>query len=201
MLKEGLTLEESEWMRVIEETSFDEEKIQEREKKVQLEDESQLDVTWWESLAPVIKVIAIVLLVLVVGYIIYLLTRVPANKKFKVDTNLHSDLENIEDRLMETELEKYLRQAVESKDFRLAVRVYFLMMLQKLTELKWISYKKEKTNFSYLLEMKSRNKYEDFRNLTFAFEYAWYGGIKPDEAMFSTLKDRYESFLNSVDNE
>ena len=201
-LNEGLTIQESEWNKVMENTSFDEEKIQEKKEKEKEEKEkSEPDLGWWESLGPIIKIIAIVLLVLVVGYIIFLLTRVPQNKRFKVDTDIHAELDDVEERLMETELERFLRKAIEANDFRLAIRVYFLMMLQRLTELNWINYKKEKTNFSYLLEMRSRSKYEDFRNLTFAFEYAWYGGIKPDEAMFSQLRGRYESFLKSVGDE
>lgn len=202
-LNESKSLEESEWNKVIENTTFDEEKI-EKQKEEDNEQVAEVDEesdNWWESLAPIIKIIAVLFLVVIVGYIIYLLTRVEANKKFKIDTNPIMNLDDIEEHLLETELERFLRTAIEAKDYRLAIRIYFLMILQKLTELNWINYKKEKTNFSYLLEMKSRRKYEDFRNLTFAFEYAWYGDVIPDEDMFTKLKTGYESFLSTLDRD
>lgn len=201
-LNEGKSLEESEWNQIIENTSFDEEKLeQKKEEEVKEEEKVTFNSNWWESLGPIIKVIAILFLVIIVGYIIYLLTRVETNKKFKLETALHKKLELIEEDLMESELEQFLSKAIEAKDYRLAIRIYFLMMIQKLTELKRIDYKKEKTNFSYLLEMKSNQRFEEFRNLTYAFEYAWYGGVSPDEKMFSVLRLRFDSFLNALDHE
>ena len=53
-----------------------------------------------------------------------------------------------------TELQRLLKDALDQGDYRGAIRIYFIFILRALSKKKWIQWEKEKTNFSYLVEMR-----------------------------------------------
>ena len=53
----------------------------------------------------------------------------------------------------ETDLEALLKKAITNKDYRLAIRYYYLISLRELSNKKIIAYHKEKTNSEYIFEI------------------------------------------------
>ncbi|NND76880.1 MAG: hypothetical protein HKN39_01695 [Flavobacteriales bacterium] len=204
-LNPGKTIEEIEWERVMEEVDYSETQKRKKKKKEEEKDEPEevenrsFDWGWWNGLSTFVKAICIILLIGIVGFIIYKLTLLEPNKSFKTDRSLETRLEEAEQNLEESELEILLREAISKKEYKMAVRIYFLLMLQKLSEKDWITYKKEKTNFLYLLEMKTRIEYSDFRKLTYVFEYSWYGDVDLNESIFEKLQYNYRHFINNLE--
>ena len=52
----------------------------------------------------------------------------------KVESATQNIITDLEERPMESDLERYLREALASKNYRLAIRIYYLMMLKSLHE-------------------------------------------------------------------
>ena len=72
-------------------------------------------------------------------------------------------------------LAEMLDQALAGRQYRLAVRVIYLIMLQKLADAEQIHRQPDKTNRSYLNEITDRELRESFFKLARVYEYVWYG--------------------------
>ncbi len=81
-----------------------------------------------------------------------------------------------------------IEQAVEARNFRLAVRLLYLQTLKRLTDAGRIVWKPDKTNRQYVQEMKDA----DFEQLTTQFEYVWYGDFPVDERRFGTIREDFK---------
>jgi len=75
----------------------------------------------------------------------------------------------------------------------------FIKLLQVLVLEKRITWKPEKTNRDYLIEMKNHHKIQHFENLVIAYESIWYGSEPIDKNFFEYLKTEYEKFY-SIEN-
>lgn len=116
----------------------------------------------------------------------------------------HSDqapvysFEELEEHIHETELERYLRLALERQEFRSAIRVYYLMVIKALSEGNRIRWKRDKTNFDYVREMMHEPEFDAFREVTHAFEVVWYGDAPLDSGGYRALSPRFEQFLKRI---
>ena len=102
-----------------------------------------------------------------------------------------------EEKLQDTDLESFLKHAIENKQFRLAIRYYYLSVLKNLTTKKIISYHKDKTNTDYLFEIENAVIRKEFSYLSYVYSYVWYGEFPLDELTFITVENKYKSFLNT----
>lgn len=104
-------------------------------------------------------------------------------------------VENID----ELDIESLLRDALAAGDFRLAVRIHYLLLLKKLNEAGFIVWKKDKTNRDYLTELYGREScYDDVRNLTLVYELVWYGNRSVSQDSFQRLSGDFESVNRQI---
>jgi hypothetical protein len=72
-------------------------------------------------------------------------------------------------------LEEKLQLSLKNKDFTEAIRLLYLITLQKLDKIQLINWHKDKTNRDYLLELLNTRYFEPFSRITKIYEYTWYG--------------------------
>ena len=84
---------------------------------------------------------------------------------------------------------------MQNKDFRLAVRYYYLQVLKDLSNKKIIDYHKDKTNTEYLFEIDNKALRDQFSHLSYIYAYVWYGEFLLDENSFKKAQNKYQSFL------
>ncbi len=116
-------------------------------------------------------------------------------KEIKPSVNIADMEKNIHD----IDLWGLLQNALDKLDYRLAIRVYFLIVIKTLSDKDWIKWKKEKTNRAYLNEMRNNKDFETFRQLTLAFERIWYGNLSIQESQYQQLHQYYEQFIQQLD--
>ena len=97
-----------------------------------------------------------------------------------------------------SELQRLLQEALARKDYRAAVRIYFIFIIRDLAEKKWIAWEKEKTNFHYLREMTGKSEYDDFNRSVSFFEFIWYGQREIDEPTFEKVRPNFTQFLTKL---
>lgn len=147
-------------------------------------------------------VLKVVVVTLVILALVFLLWKIFGNKKFlrnsKIKNGEFSFLDEAEENLEESDLERFLREALEKKQYKIAVRIYYLMSIKELMLQNFIVWKKNKTNFEYLTEMRERQEFEHFHSLTRAFEIVWYGDVEIEEKEFAVLSPSFSNFIRSI---
>lgn len=109
-------------------------------------------------------------------------------------------LAEIETNLQEADVEGFLKQALADKDYRLAIRLYYLAIIKELAAKGTIEWKKDKTNGHYMRELRSKNhpKLKDFRAVTRIFEYVWYSDMAFDGGQFEEVRVNFKDLLASI---
>jgi hypothetical protein len=117
------------------------------------------------------------------------------NKRIKGDRSL-IDLEDLdEEGFKEAEFDRLLREALVNGDYRLAIRLYYLSIIQNLVLNEWIEWKKDKTNYEYLRELRNRDIFYDMQAVTVDFERVWYGDLDLDQKLYDRLSPRFSDLV------
>lgn len=116
-----------------------------------------------------------------------------SSKKKATEKLVYED-EDIHD----TDIDGLLQQAILNKQYRLAVRYYYLSTLKMLSSYKLIDYHKDKTNSEYLFELENETTRSNFKYLSYVYSYVWYGEFPIDEINFKQVETKYKSFKNTL---
>lgn len=104
------------------------------------------------------------------------------------------DFKEFEEDIHTINFNELINEALSEKDFRRAVRLHFLKLLKELTDKNFITWKIDKTNKDYSIEL-SNSKYNDhFQELATTYEYIWYGNFEMDEINFKTTIEKFKLF-------
>lgn len=121
-------------------------------------------------------------------------------KREQLTTTETINLDDIED-IASIDFDQLLKEALVKNDYRLALRLKFLIILNKLTQTEKIKWKPYKTNRIYIRELKNTPHQSNFRNIANIFEYIWYGVSDVNLREYEAFSLEFESFLNSISHE
>ena len=93
-----------------------------------------------------------------------------------------------------------IKEAINQKNYRLAIRYYYLLSLKYLTDNETISWQPQKTNEDYIKEIDKINLKDSFKNITRIYDYVWYGEFGVDALKFEALKQPFESLNKLITN-
>ncbi len=137
--------------------------------------------------------------ILLIGFLLYFIVKFlianggisffgKKNRKLDIrDEELHENIHEIN-------FPESILKFEKSGDFRSAVRYQFLYTLKKLSDKKLITWNPEKTNKDYLAELKAPHLKNHFYDLSYIFDYVWYGEFMIDETSYLKFKNQYQSF-------
>lgn len=190
-------LDENELSDLIEITKYDKsvKKLRLKKRKKEQEDSEAFDIPKFSlGLGPIITSLLYVLITALVIFILFIIfSSIKVDKKIKpVAIPKQEGIENIE--VIDTE--SGLQMAIKAENYREAVRMLFIKLLQVLTQEKSIDWKSDKTNRDYLKEMKNHAKVEHFNNLVIAYERIWYGSELIDKLFFEYLRTDFNKFYS-----
>ncbi|MDR1089752.1 MAG: hypothetical protein LBL79_01640 [Prevotella sp.] len=118
--------------------------------------------------------------------------------KKKIDTpEINIYTENVH----EMNFDALISNALQNKDYRLAIRFIYLKNLKLLSDKEIITWNANKTNYSYQYEINNHNLRTKFLETTLIFDYVWYGEFPVEEAGFSGLSSHLNDFSNMIANE
>lgn len=143
------------------------------------------------GITDVLAYLAIIVLIALLVY--FILSKVKVNPKVVEEVDLDK-LENIE----EVDVVKGYETAKQSQNYRLAIRMQFIKLLQYLNENQLIKWRNEKTNRDYKREIEDPSTRQHFSNLSTIFERSWYGNKEIDERGFLEVDAIYKSFFTKV---
>lgn len=109
-----------------------------------------------------------------------------------------SSLEEAEENLPDLALNQLLQEVLAQEDYRSALRVRFLMLLQALIDAQWIEWARFKTNFAYAQSLKNTTIRRGFILLIQQFDAIWYGHQMPDQATYLKIDQAIEQLLLQI---
>ena len=145
-----------------------------------------------------------IMLIIFIGLIVALLVWLLRNAKYKGNKKVKQEFSvkeflraEGEDENLEV-IDEYLL-AKQNGDYRLAIRYLYLKLIITLSTKGDIEWKKDKTNYEYLYELKSKNKpSEDFLFFTQVYEHTWFGLKKINLTDFEEIERRYHTYQESL---
>jgi hypothetical protein len=103
-----------------------------------------------------------------------------------------------QENIHEINFDDAIQNALTKQDFRLAIRLQYLLILKLLTGRNLIHWKPNLTNHTYIQELENTRYHNDFAEITRYFEFAWYGDFEISESGFKEMKAFSDSFVKNI---
>ena len=94
--------------------------------------------------------------------------------------------------------QKTIKDLEAEKDYRTAVRYYYLWMLRTLEDKGAIEWHREKTNAEYLQEISDDSDRDAFQQASFIYDHIWYGEFPVDQSLYERARERFSNLLNPM---
>ncbi|MBE14671.1 MAG: DUF4129 domain-containing protein [Cytophagaceae bacterium] len=103
-----------------------------------------------------------------------------------------------EDIIQNQDIEALIQSALAHQNYRLAVRYYYLLTLQKLSGKQLIDWQAQKTNHDYIYEIKDSSIRHQFRRVTDLYDYIWYGNFTVDASAFAKAQGAFNTLNQNL---
>lgn len=108
------------------------------------------------------------------------------------------DFETYDEEIYSMDLDKLILKAISENELNKAVRFLYLKLLKELTNNEIIIWQKNKTNREYRFEA-SKSKYgKSFSDLTYTYEYVWYGDFKIEQSSFQQIHQDFTQIFKQL---
>src|SRR5690606_12376458 len=99
------------------------------------------------------------------------------------------------------DIKSLIEQALNNKEYRLAVRFYYLLIIQKLKDHQYIVYEFDKTNSDYIKEIQQPSLVSGFKKVTTLYDYIWYGNFMVNEQDFVKAREAFAALETQITKE
>jgi len=174
------------------------EKFQEKYKKEKAFDynekvypKSNYDLSFLSGIGNIFMYASLLVFISILVYIVYLFfvnKEVKLNKQYKKVYSETEELIENEDDIHQNKFDILIKNYENANEFRMAFRYQYLWIIQLLSNKKVIQWQKKKTNSDYLAELEGTSHEFIFKDLSYIFDYVWYGE-------FEITKEQYEIII------
>ncbi|GAA0872259.1 hypothetical protein GCM10009117_14060 [Gangjinia marincola] len=147
----------------------------------------------------IVRSLPYILIAGLLALIVYLFIRFNPGEAIKRDQELPQVFLSDDDKIIQSRnIDDLIAQALKQKNYRLAVRYYYLRMLQQLKEKELIQYEAQKTNADYAVELAQSTIYPSFRDLTKIYDYTWYGNFEVGETEYHVARTKFNQLSGTL---
>lgn len=140
------------------------------------------------TLAGIMVIVVIMTLLKVNAFKVFYSGADQAKKSYQVfHENIH-----------EMDFERLIQEATEKNEFRLATRLIFLHALKLLSDKHLIDFNQGKTNHDYVEELTAADLKTGLNELSFYFDYAWYGNFSISDIQFQKIKNTFTVWREKI---
>ncbi len=97
------------------------------------------------------------------------------------------------------DINQLIQNALKDKNYRLAIRYYYLLILKQMSEKELINWEMQKTNDDYINELEKEELKAPFSHITLLYDYIWYGDFPIDEAKYLKAETKFSSLRKTLD--
>lgn len=142
-------------------------------------------------------VLLVILLFILIKFFLSVNARAVMHSKKNQSIVALSEEEHI---IKNEDIQQLISSALEKKDYRLAVRYYYLYMLQLMSEKELIVWELQKTNEDYTQELNQQELVAPFATSTKLYDYFWYGEFPIDEDKYKKAEAKFLSLKQLLTN-
>ena len=95
--------------------------------------------------------------------------------------------------------DKEIREQVKKKQYRTAIRLLYLKVIQQLRDQNIIKYSKDKTNIEYLRDLSNTELEWMFYRVMRIYNHVWYGEVEIGEEQFVNFEKSFQSIFSAID--
>ncbi len=150
----------------------------------------------WSSFFKFFAIFAGVVVLGVIAY--YFLGGIGASDKKLQRDALVAEVEHIENNLPDADVETPLEKAIRLGEYKVAMRLYYLLIIQKLAQKAIILWRKDKTNREYASELRTQSFLPQFMSATLAYERAWFGEGEISKEIFEENQVVFEQLKKII---
>ncbi|MDX1628483.1 MAG: DUF4129 domain-containing protein [Fulvivirga sp.] len=197
--------------------NFDQEKINEHQADDEFDygNRAEAELSLWERIkrwfmkliqnlfylgtnTPVGKIIIYLLCIAVAIYAIIKILKLKSRRLFHSDPQdtLGYDLHH--ENIHEMNFDELIEQAINEKNYRLAIRLIYLYALKHLSDRHLIDWQPGKTNHDYVNELSDNNLKPGFDALSYYFDYTWYGHFEVSFKLFNKVSSTFDQWKGSL---
>lgn len=149
-----------------------------------------------------LKILPYVLLIL----LLYLLIRffINVNSQALIHSKINESIVSLsedEHIIKNEDIKQLIKKALDNKNYRLAIRFYYLHILKLMTDREIISWEIQKTNDDYLHEINTSELKLPFTKITRLYDYVWYGNFAIDEPSFLRAQAKFTALQKKLGDE
>lgn len=152
-------------------------------------------------MAFLIRILPYLFLAALLGFIVWLFIRLNPAAGVLTDKEHGSVLLSEDEKIIQhADISELIQQAKRDRNFRLAVRYYYLLILKKMRDLDLIDYQFQKTNEEYLKELTGLPLKQKFQNITHSYDFIWYGDFPVTENDFIKVEKDFTTLQNALNS-
>lgn len=137
-----------------------------------------------------------------IGFVIYLIVTALLGKDkywiFKRSSKKITAEEIMTEKLSQANFKELIEKTKQEGDYRLATRYYYLWLLKLLTYREIIEWHPDKTNTDYLYEITNTELKENFKYLSYIYDYIWYGEFEIKNDAFIKAEKAFTKTINTL---
>ena len=103
-----------------------------------------------------------------------------------------------EELIRSKDLLKLIQQAIDQKNYRLAIRFYYLNTIKQLEDKELIAWEQQKTNEDYIKEISKESIKLAFIDLTMLYDFVWYGNFEINENKFERVITTFKAITSLI---
>ena len=130
--------------------------------------------------------------------LILMLLKVNAFRVLFSGTGVPQKYQVLEENIHEMDFEKLLAESVQQQDYRRGVRLLFLYALKLLSDRELIQWESGKTNHDYVGEIETSELKPGFNELSYYFDYAWYGNFNINRQTFDKAHEAFNHWKKKL---
>ncbi len=145
------------------------------------------------------KILIYILLAAIIIYALLKIFKVDVRRIFYSSTDRGvMDYDVHHENIHEMDFDTLIKEAIENKAYRNAIRLVYLYSLKHLSDRQFIQWQPGKTNHEYMDEISEVDLKSKFGQLSYYFEYAWYGDFPISEGQFENVNSLFTSWKDQL---
>ncbi|MEM7107670.1 MAG: DUF4129 domain-containing protein [Bacteroidota bacterium] len=148
---------------------------------------------------PIGKVVIYIILAIIITYALLKLFKVDVRRVFYSSSDRGvMDFDVHHENIHAMDFDGLIKEAIDKKEFRNAIRLIYLASLKHLSDHQFIHWQAGKTNHEYMEEISEVDLKSKFGQLSYYFEYAWYGDFPISEGQFENVNALFTNWKKQL---